>query len=70
MPGEPLRTAREVADLFGVTFRTLHNWEHRGVLRPVRINGRRYFEARAIDALVRGAGDGAGQADPETPSDQ
>ncbi len=44
--------AREVADLFGVTLRTLWNWDRLGILVPHRIRGRRYYALADIDALA------------------
>lgn len=52
MRPERLLTAREVADLFGVTLKTLHNWEARQALVPVRVRGRRYFTPAAVEALL------------------
>lgn len=47
-----LLRAREVAAVFGVTPRTLTNWERTGVLVPIRIRGQRYYPEAAVTALV------------------
>jgi len=52
--GEPLLLAApEVARIFGVSLRTLWNWEQDGVLRPAtRIRGRRYFARADVERLL------------------
>ncbi len=53
MRPERLLTARAArADLFGVTLKTLHHWEARQVLVPVRVRGRRYFSVADVEALM------------------
>jgi DNA-binding transcriptional MerR regulator len=49
---QALLQARRVADLFGVTPRTLSNWEAAGVLTARVIRGRRYFLRSEVDALI------------------
>lgn len=44
-----LLAAAEVALIMGRTLRTLSNWERDGILRPVRIHGRRMY--RCSDVL-------------------
>ena len=51
MAGRLLR-ASEVAAIFGVTPRTLSNWERAGVLVPTRIQQRRYYPETAVMALL------------------
>lgn len=50
-PGQ-LLTAREVADLFRKTLRTLSNWEAAGLLTVIRLRGRRYFRRSEIERLL------------------
>jgi len=51
-----LLTARRAAELVNRTCGTLHNWERRGLLRPVRIGRGIYYRASDIEALAeRGA---------------
>ena len=54
MAAKRLLSARRVAGECDVHLRTLHNWERRGILVPVRINGRRYFDRDAVEALISG----------------
>jgi phage terminase Nu1 subunit (DNA packaging protein) len=48
---ERLLDARQVAEMFGRTLRTLSNWERSGVLIPVRHAGLRYYPASEVRAL-------------------
>jgi len=45
-------SASEVAAMFGVTPRTLSNWERAVILVPTRIQGRRYYPETAVMALL------------------
>jgi len=45
-----------VAELFGVTLRTLRNWRRAGILTPVRIRGRNYYAITDIEALSQWGG--------------
>ena len=56
MAAKRLLSARRVAGKCDVDIRTLHTWERRGILVPVRINGRRYFDGDAVVALMSGEG--------------
>ena len=56
MAAKRLLSARRVAGECDVHIRTLANWERRGILIPVRINGRRYFDGDAVNALMSGEG--------------
>lgn len=49
---EPLLSARDVADLFGRHPRTLTNWEHDGILIPIRLRTRRYYRRSDVEALL------------------
>lgn len=49
---EPLLSARQVADLFGLTLRTLSNWERAGTLVPLRRRSRRYYRRSDVEALL------------------
>ena len=51
---ERLLPAAMVANLFGVSLRTLRNWEMAHLLAPVRLRGRRYYPASAVRALLQG----------------
>ena len=53
MPGQAVLTAREVAETFSITLRTLANWEAAGILIPQRIRGRRYFLIAEVEILIR-----------------
>ena len=46
--------AKRAAELFGITLRSLSNWEHAGVLVPLRIRGRRYYLIAEIQNLALG----------------
>lgn len=46
-------TAREVADTFRCTLRTLWNWDKAKVLVPTLIRKRRYYSREAVDALLK-----------------
>lgn len=50
-PGQ-LLTAREVADLFRRTLKTISNWERAGLLTAIRLRGRRYFRRSDIEQLL------------------
>lgn len=49
-------SAGQVATTFGVTVRTLSNWEKAGILTPVRLgrNERRYFRITDVEQLING----------------
>jgi len=49
---QALLSAREVAETFGVTQRTLSNWESAGVLIPQRIRGRRYYPVAVVETMI------------------
>jgi DNA-binding transcriptional MerR regulator len=49
---ERMLSASEVAAMFGVTARTLWNWESAGVLVPTRIQRQRYYPETAVMALL------------------
>jgi predicted site-specific integrase-resolvase len=49
---KPLLTEVEVADLFGVTARTIRNWAATGHLSPLRIAGTTRYRAAEIQALI------------------
>ena len=50
-----LLPAAEVAVIMSCTLRTLNNWERAGLLRPVRIRGRRLYRLSDLDALMSDA---------------
>src|SRR5262249_60207867 len=43
----------EVAERLGVHWRTLHNWERAGLVRPARAGGRRVYSERDLAELRR-----------------
>lgn len=50
---EPL-LSREVAGIFRVTTRALWNWEHKGVLVPVRLpTGQKRYRRNDVEALLQ-----------------
>ena len=51
--GEDLQllTAKQVRELVGVCRMTLHNWERRGILIPVRIGRMVRYKASDIECL-------------------
>jgi len=51
-----LLNAAEVALIMGRTLRTLTNWERVGILRPVRISGRRMYRFSDVSTLISDAG--------------
>lgn len=53
-----LLTARDVADLFRRSSRTLWNWERVGLLIPVRIRKRRFYSRLDIEKLTLGTDPG------------
>ena len=48
-----LYTFPEVQEIFDCSRPTLYNWIEQGILHPVRIGGRIYFDPLAIDELIR-----------------
>ena len=50
---------REVAAIFRVTKRTLWNWEHKGILVPVRLpTGQKRYRRKDVEALLEGTSPG------------
>ena len=49
----PLMTLQETADFFVVTPRSIHNWCGHGLLSPVYIGRRVYFEETEVQDLVQ-----------------
>ena len=45
-------TTYEVAEIFGVTFRTVYNWMRAGKLRAVKIGSRWYIPKEAVSELL------------------
>ena len=43
----------EVAERLGVHWRTLHNWERAGLVKPARAGGRRVYSDRDLAELRR-----------------
>ncbi|WP_150452461.1 helix-turn-helix domain-containing protein [Arenibacter lacus] len=55
-PKEPqlYYSRKEVAKLFGVNISTIHNWSKKGIIQPLGIGSRVYFERSAVEqALVK-----------------
>lgn len=51
---DELLLPREVAAIFRVTKRTLWNWEHKGVLVPVRLpTGQKRYRREDVEALLK-----------------
>jgi excisionase family DNA binding protein len=48
----PLLTEGEVAEIFGVTSRTVRQWAHRGLLTPLRMGGVTRYRAAEMSALI------------------
>ena len=46
--------AKRAAELFGITLRSLSNWERAGVLTPRRIRGRRYYLTTEVQNVAQG----------------
>lgn len=42
----------EAAEVFGATFRTIHNWARRGKIRAVKIGGKWFIQKAAISELL------------------
>jgi excisionase family DNA binding protein len=51
LPEPCFHSIPEVAEMFGVTTRTIRNWIRLGPLPAVRVRGRRYIPQAAIEAL-------------------
>ncbi len=49
---EGLYTRQEVADKFHITLPTLRSWDIRGVIKSVKIGGRRYYRRGDIENLI------------------
>ncbi len=47
-----LLTAKQAAELFSRTTRTLRNWERRGWLQPIRVGRAIFFRRADIESLV------------------
>jgi len=43
--------ASQAAAFYGITLRTLSNWEMKGILEPIRIAGRRYYRSADLFKL-------------------
>lgn len=52
-------TCYEVAELFGVTFRTVYAWVRSGKLRAVKIGKRWYIPKAAVGELLGETGQGS-----------
>jgi DNA-binding transcriptional MerR regulator len=48
-----LISTRDVMSLFGVTRRTIENWKHRGVLKPIKVAGVVRYRRDEINALAQ-----------------
>jgi excisionase family DNA binding protein len=57
---EEVLTRKEVAALLSISYATLHNYVHSGILRPVRIlgSGRVYFNRCEVYKLLSAANGG------------
>lgn|GEM_PF-2511644 len=50
---DKLLLTKEVAAIFRVTKRTLWNWEHKGILVPIRLpTGQKRYRREDVEALI------------------
>ena len=47
-----LLTRKQVADFFGIDISSVNNWTNKKVLRPIIIEGRRFFDMNDIKELI------------------
>ena len=47
-----LLTRKQVAEFFGIDISSVNNWTNKKVLRPIIIEGRRFFDMNDIKALI------------------
>lgn len=54
IPKEPKRyyTRNQLAELFNVNLSTIHNWCKRGIIQPLAIGSRVYFEREAVEKTL------------------
>lgn len=54
IPKEPQRyyTRNQLAELFNVNLSTIHNWCKSGILQPLGIGSRVYFEREAVEKTL------------------
>jgi hypothetical protein len=45
-------TRKEVAEMFGISFVTLHEWTKNGILSPSKIGGRTFFKRSELMQLL------------------
>ena len=48
-------TAREIANLFGVSVTTVYSWEYKGYIKPARVSpsGRKYYSRQEVNKLYQ-----------------
>jgi excisionase family DNA binding protein len=49
--GNPLRSTKELAAMFGCTERTIRNWGYRGLITPIRMGRTVRFSLAEIERL-------------------
>jgi hypothetical protein len=45
-------TRQNVADMFDINLSSVHNWSKKGILKPLAISGRIYFERKAVEEAL------------------
>ncbi len=51
-PDEELMTRQEVADLFRISLVTLRSWNMRGLIKSLKVGGRRYYRKHEVENLI------------------
>jgi hypothetical protein len=45
-------TRQNVADMFDINLSSVHNWSKKGILKPLAISGRIYYERKAVEEAL------------------
>jgi len=53
---EKLLTRHDLADAFQVTTLTIHRWEEAGIIKGIKILGKKYYSENQIKSLVKQKG--------------
>lgn len=52
MDNKQLLTNKDLMKIFSITDATIRNWERKGILNPIRIQGKVFYERDDIDNLI------------------
>lgn len=50
--GKEILTRAETADYFSISLYCLHAWVKKGILKPVKVQGRTYFKKADLLSLI------------------